>query len=112
MTTYRVDELEAGPLLDAAVAKALGAYLPACTFGPPPYSKDLRLGMPLLFAENIALLPPGFPDCRYVQWHACTNPYIATDGEWAPDLYTEGPTPLVAGLRCWLRLKVGEEIEL
>lgn len=128
MTTYRVDELEGQRLADAvALAEGFvslhnwwrtpdGFEIDKAEWRP---DENAGQGAPIIFSENIALLPPGFPDLFEKGWTACVDPGVDGDGDFAygydsnhKPLLSTGPTPLVAGLRCWLLLKAGETVEL
>lgn len=102
-----------GALLDAAVAKALGWSLYDTTreergFAP---STDWKEGGPIIEREQIATL--------YSQWGFQMNPgWEAFVGELGPERLDsnfadgEGPTPLIAAMRAYVRAKLGDEVEL
>ena len=106
----KVTELQ-GPALDWAVAKCEGIELIGRRYNRllvdghmsqgqemmAPYkpSTDWAQGGPIIEREGIAI-------------------YLYGDGEWQAVLEKEyeGPTPLIASMRCYVASKLGEEIEV
>ena len=104
-----------GPALDWAVAKAQGcddllvvtysgadgrkyqATKEGFTHAP---STNWAQGGPIIEREWIALLPPRHPSTA--PWRT----YIAMNDEY------EGPTPLIAAMRCFVASKLGDEVEI
>lgn len=122
---YKVEELE-GPLLDLAVANAEGIkatiYLVPNAISPfyecavldeagrlhyqflP--SRSWTQGGPIIDREKISLLRDEFA----AHWDA---QYIIETGEhWQWRHQAFGVSPLVAAMRCYVRSKFGEEVEL
>lgn len=94
-----------GPALDWAVAKAEGLPVRAPDWNNRfidayNYSTDWAKGGPIIEREWIALLPPRHPSTA--PWRA----YIAMNDEY------EGPTPLIAAMRCFVASKLGDEVEI
>ena len=103
-------ELE-GPALDWAVAKCEGLnplYLRGFDFEPTwrnghrsRYSTDWAQGGPIIDREKLTLQPVVEP----TGWMSRTQ--HAMDGSvW------EGPTPLIAAMRCFVAAKLGPEVEV
>lgn len=92
------------PALDWAVAKCVGAawalwrFKEAYADGEMHYSTDWSEGGPIIEQERITLLP-----CDS-DWEAqsSTTPLIAV----------EGPTPLIAAMRCYVASKLGDEVDI
>lgn len=120
---YRVAELE-GPLLDLAVARAEGepatihlidnpiapfyecAVLSSCGRLQRQYlpSRDWTQGGPIIERERITLSAPTESGTFASAWCA--------DTEWGRPCGWEGSTPLVAAMRAFVAVKLGEEVEL
>ena len=83
-----------GAALDWAVGMATGEYKPVPV---PNYSTNWAQGGPIIEREGIAILqcPRG--------WAA----RIGFGGE-----YIEGPTPLIAAMRCYVASKLGDDVEV
>ena len=88
----KTSELD-GAQLDYAVGKCRGITLEL--HGIVPYSTDWAHGGPVIEREGIAI-------------------YLYGDGEWQAVLEKEyeGPTPLIAAMRCYVASKLGEEVEV
>ena len=91
----KVSELS-GVALDWAVAKC--EYFPVRSGfddNCPEYSTDWAQGGPIIEREGIAI-------------------YLYGDGEWQAVLEKEyeGPTPLIASMRCYVASKLGDEVEV
>jgi hypothetical protein len=84
--------------LDWAVAKCEGLDYFEPEVGPmePDYSTDWSQGGPIIERERINLEP--FKNIHGEQWSA--------DGEW------DGPTPLIAAMRCYVASKLGDIIDI
>ena len=68
------------------------------------YSTDWAQGGPIIEREGINLAFQG--DAH--DWIASAWDYTAQD--WS--LYTEGPTPLIAAMRCYCASKLGHEVDV
>ncbi|MEF9506491.1 DUF2591 family protein [Burkholderia sp. 1B3(2022)] len=96
-----------GPALDWAVAKAIKAL-----FTTGPFSTDWGLGGPILEMHGVGFFRngKGVYANEAKRWEA--NRIVNLDQ--APILRhgyrALGPTPLVAGLRCLVRSKLGETV--
>ena len=93
-----------GAALDWAVAQC--EYFPV-RYGfddnCPEYSTDWAYGGPIIEREVISLIHPKW-DC----WTA--HKYDERDEE---ESYTlDGPTPLIAAMRCYVASKLGDEVEV
>jgi hypothetical protein len=90
-----------GAALDWAVAKCEGkeGLFGGHEVGRLHYSTDWAQGGPIIEREKITLRI--WEDEDYV--HA----YIDTGKDWS-----EGPTPLVAAMRCYVASKLGDEVEI
>ncbi len=88
-----------GQALDWAVAKCEGYRLDLVPEGSYAPSTDWSQGGPIIEREKITLRI--WDDEDYV--HA----YIDTGKEWF-----EGPTPLIAAMRCYVASKLGDEVEI
>jgi hypothetical protein len=95
-----------GAALDWAVAKALNLneedYVEIDNlYGPvwrgPEYSTDWALGGPIIEREELS----GLKCYGSKEWE-CHN------GE----IFCEGPTPLIAAMRCFVAFKLGDEVEI
>jgi photosystem II stability/assembly factor-like uncharacterized protein len=85
-----------GAALDWAVARCeLGEAINEVD-DPHFYSTDWALGGPIIEQEKIELTHDGF------EWWARI---------WADEDY-EGPTPLIAAMRCYVASKLGDEVEV
>ena len=110
-----------GPALDWSVAKALGLrvyvenfgnvipwttkLLPCAGRGPLCYSTDWSQGGPIIKLEKIGTLWND-EDGLWNAYHGC-GPMTLTQGHaWAI-----GPTPLIAAMRCYVAVKMGDEVE-
>lgn len=117
-----------GPALDWAVAKALGhqlardALLDGSTMrgwwisglaADPnkwmhlsnyPPSTNWSQGGPIVEKESISIVRQGDGP----EWVASVYDYEADDWH----LHTEGPTPLIAAMRCYVASKLGDEVDI
>jgi hypothetical protein len=64
------------------------------------FSSDWAQGGPIIEREDIGV----FPKDDSTGWYAHKTWGISTDGE--------GPTPLIAAMRCFVASKLGDDIEL
>jgi len=95
-----------GAALDWAVAKAIGEYKPVEV---PNYSTDWAQGGPIIEREWIELSNGGD-----------SGPLNVSGGPWVAYKYDhnsnategKGPTPLIAGMRCYVSSKLGDEVEI
>jgi hypothetical protein len=111
-----------GAALDWAVAKADGS-IPFDEDGPVCWKEDgyghasrcawapstnWAQGGPIIEREGISVFCGGLGATGY--WNA----YYADRDEWHDvDLHKQvGPTPLVAGMRCYVASKLGDEVEV
>ncbi len=93
----KTSELQ-GPALDWAVAKS--SWLPGTAhhlFEVKPYSTDWSQGGPIIEREGMQIQT--FMD----KWLASIP---------KPFVQQEGPTPLVAAMRCYVASKLGDEVEI
>ena len=100
-----------GVQLDWAVKKAIkkdgGYFLPSKNYKDISHSTNWAHGGPVIEQEGISLDYIGVGEGIRV------SPWLAT--KWlADDLMSrgEGPTPLVAAMRCFVASKLGEEVEV
>ena len=88
-----------GVALDWAVAKAIGEYKPVAV---PKYSSDWAQGGPIVEREKIDL-----------SWDV---ELAHKDGWWRAEIdvmyESEGQTPLIAAMRCYVASKLGDEVEV
>ena len=100
-----------GPALDWAVAKceypeqsintALG--FPYLVFGRFNPSTDWAQGGPIIERENLSVMPAAGEGWRSYKTHRV---------DWAQQCYADGPTPLIAAMRCYVASKLGDEVEI
>ena len=90
-----------GAALDWAVAKCLGTehLFAGHEVGRLHYSTDWAQGGPIIERELITVQPVVHP----TGWMARTQ---KCDSVW------EGPTPLIAAMRCYVASKLGDEVEI
>lgn len=84
-----------GAALDWAVAKATGEYKPVSV---PQYSTDWAQSGAIIEREKISVISHNKPN----HWVARTTDY--------PPTYYQGPTPLIAAMRCYVASKLGDEV--
>ncbi len=88
-----------GAALDWAVAKCVFGYGADCKENR--YSTDWAEGGPIIEREGISTR-------RFTVGTADWIAYANVDGaEWL-----HGPTPLIAGMRCYVASKLGDEVEV
>ena len=95
MKTIKVAEAT-GPVLDWLVARIEGDELPKAGGQGLDYSSDWACGGPILEREGISIYR------MTSDWSAAYNPSGAAQ---------DGPTPLIAAMRCYLAGKLGETAE-
>ena len=102
-----------GAALDWAVATANGDYpqwdaewevFYAANGDDMDYSTDWAQGGPIIEREGINLVHQG--DAH--DWNASLWDYAEQDWH----LHTEGPTPLIAAMRCYVASKLGDEVDV
>ncbi len=91
-----------GAQLDWAVAKAIGEYKPVAV---PEYSTDWAQGGPIIERENLSLLM-----CRWDEVDGALPVWQATS--YSGREVIDGPTPLIAAMRCYVASKLGEEVDM
>jgi hypothetical protein len=97
-----------GPALDWAVARAEGVYfenLREFEMYAGDYSTDWEYGGPLIEREGIGFRR-GYSD------ESGFNGWVAQ--RWAQDttVFEEGPTPLIAAMRCYVASKLGDTVDI
>lgn len=110
-----------GAALDWAVAKCEGNEI---IFDPKwgtesgsweKYSTDWSQGGPIIERQALSVYP-FFCDGTKAGWSACDPHHLQYDenGEYidGSDFAQDGPTPLVAAMRCYVASKLGEEVEI
>lgn len=117
MTTVKTHELT-GQALDWAVQKILFArqeyikpwVLERHAAGDPcgSASTDWLQGGPIIEHEGIDLFPAHNQDGQVARWIA----YIANSETSYGYFSADGPTPLVAAMRCFVISRLGEEVEV
>ena len=108
----RVHEL-AGAMLDFWTAKAANMPSPGisegvCRIGGSPYrpSASWADGGPLIEAEAISVFR--YPNLD--SWHACVEFDFGREEGLKAKHYYQGPTPLIAAMRCLVASKLGNEV--
>jgi hypothetical protein len=96
----KTSELQ-GTALDWAVGKCEG--LSHWLHGRVHYSTDWAQGGPIIEREVISLIHPKY-DC----WTAHCYDKTVDDESYTLD----GPTPLIAAMRCYVASKLGDEIDV
>lgn len=98
-----------GPALDWAVAFALGAAWAAWRFkeyhsdGEMHYSTSWLHGGPIIERENLSVMPAAGEGWRSYKTHRV---------DWAQQCYADGPTPLIAAMRCFVASKLGDTADI
>ena len=90
-----------GAALDWAVAKCVGVEFtyedhPAHELICFKYSTDWSQGGPIIEREGLSITHQG------TRWAAQTD----------SDMFTHGPTPLIAAMRCFVASRLGDEVEI
>jgi hypothetical protein len=97
----------AGAALDWAVGMAIGEYKPVAV---PSYSTDWSQGGPIIELEKISTVS----DEGDLYWQAVID--CQSGAMFGPNLcgsfWHEGPTPLIAAMRCYVASKLGDEVEV
>lgn len=121
MHTIKVSELE-GAALDWAVAKCEGRPWPdsaAIFLGDQYYkpSTDWSFGGPIIEREGIPIRKHSggtwyahmnLGDGERAQWHK----HEWTTSKTRKQVRFDGPTPLIAAMRCYIASKLGDEIDV
>lgn len=68
---------------------------------PSPYSTDPAQGWPIIEREKISIEPTW--DGEVAGWEAKFEHYFALE---------EGPTPLIAAMRCYVASRLGDEVDI
>ena len=89
--------------LDWAVTKAIGEYKPAPV---PNYSTDWAQGGPIIEQERLQVTTE-----RNGTW-ICSIPFAVEIGGYRKYIFTHGPTPLIAAMRCYVASKLGDEVDV
>jgi hypothetical protein len=115
MTKAKTSELQ-GPALDWAVAKCAGkgiefedpadpwltldgiAYQPLHSYTP---TTDWAQGGPIIEREGI-----------HIKKHPSDWIALPYDSVFSEEAYQQGPTPLIAAMRCYVASQLGDEIEV
>jgi hypothetical protein len=108
MTTVSVPVSElTGPALDWAVAKC---EYPAFESDPcmdignhRRYSREWTHGGPIIERESLSVMPAAGEGWRTYKTHRI---------DWASQYYANGPTPLIAAMRCYVASKLGSVVEV
>lgn len=87
-----------GPALDWAVEEALGGDH---TYRPREYSTDWSQGGPIIEREKLDVMWCGDRWCAYA---------MTPDKE--TQLVDEGPTPLIAAMRCYVASRLGDTVDI
>ncbi len=74
----------------------------------PAYSTDWAQGGPIIEREGIELFPSRNQEGLVVKWLAYKDDPESNSGTYNAD----GPTPLVAAMRCYVAITLGEEVEV
>ncbi len=98
----KVSELQ-GAALDWAVAKCEGLDYWQPEIGPsqPDYSTDWLSGGPIIEREGI-----------HIKRHPSDWIALPYDSVFSEEAYQQGPTPLIAAMRCYVISKLGDEVEV
>jgi hypothetical protein len=96
-----------GAALDWAVAKAIGEYRPVAL---PHYSTDWSQGGPIIEREGISIVRDEGDLC----WQAVIDCHSGSmfGSNLCGSFWHEGPTPLIAAMRCFVASKLGDEVEV
>lgn len=100
-----------GPALDWAVAKCEGAISDdiddfcLSTPGEYAYSTDWSQGGPIIEREGIGAMET---EAGSGEWEA----FIWLNPDMHIPLIQEGPTPLIAAMRCFVASKMGDTVEI
>jgi hypothetical protein len=76
-------------------------------FGPEcHYSTDWAQGGPIIERERLQVTTE-----KNGIW-ICSIPYAVEIGKYRKYIFTHGPTPLIAAMRCYVASKLGDEINI
>ena len=95
--------------LDWAVDKAEGRY---CLYPHAAYSTDWAQGGPIIEREGIdvSCVNTGLWSAK---WWANNSGMVKNPAQrFKQNIQTDGPTPLIAAMRCYVASKLGDEIEI
>ena len=70
------------------------------TYSP---STDWSQGGPIIERENLSVMPAAGEGWRSYKTHRV---------DWAQQCYANGPTPLVAAMRCYVASRLGDEVDI
>lgn len=127
-----------GAALDWAVAKSVGKLVDpwhnelSAWLKDHPYSTDWSLAGPIIEREHITIVcaegeydqsKAGTPDCFDTYWVAdigrqtADSVYGPQGDDWGQQFQTDaesmqGPTPLIAAMRCYVASKLGDEVDV
>ena len=96
----KTSELQ-GAALDWAVAMA--ENWAGADFEVKPYCTDWAHGGPIIERERLEIIP------KCDRWDALTSWDAMMNNQHIPN---EGPTPLIAAMRCYVASKLGEEVDV
>lgn len=91
-----------GIALNWAVAKAIGEYKPVAV---PSYSTDWAQGGPIIEREDC------WPSRYYGAAQSRGKVYQASAYN-GSSAYAQGPTPLIAAMRCYVASKLGDTVDI
>ena len=66
-------------------------------------STNWSLGGPIIERENLSVMPAAGEGWRSYKTHRV---------DWAQQCYADGPTPLVAAMRCFVASRLGDEVDI
>ena len=92
--------------LDWAVAKCAGYRLDLAPEGSYTPSTDWSQGGPIIERERLQVTTE-----RDGTW-ICSIPFAVEIGRYRKYIFTHGPTPLIAAMRCYVASKLGDEVEV
>ena len=93
-----------GAALDWAVAMA--ENWAGADFEVKPYSTDWSRGGPIIERERLQVTTE-----RNGTW-ICSIPFAVEIGGYRKYIFTHGPTPLIAAMRCYVASKLGDEVDV
>jgi hypothetical protein len=98
----KTSELQ-GAALDWAVAKCEGLDYWQPEIGPsqPDYSTDWAQGGPIIEREGI-----------HIKKHPSDWIALPYDSVFSEEAYQQGPTPLIAAMRCYVASQLGDEVSI
>jgi hypothetical protein len=99
-----------GIALDWAVAKAIGEYKPVPV---PNYSTDWAQGGPIIEREDISFRKYHNPEAEgHGTYYAMVCRSSGSMIRWDKKTSKQGPTPLIAAMRCYVASKLGDDVEI